>query len=1740
MANIFQKIAQKAKDVAGGVYHQFATNDGGQNYQSYLDEQERKRREQQQQAAQRAAQQMSQRTQSRPQPGGLTVEQPHVQPTISIGQPNKPQVPQLGLKVAAPAANPQIKVPQVNIPKPAAPLPDQQFLGITEGQGKNKTIFGKNAAWLLPKQFEKTYQVDANRNVATNKDKYVAQYDSLHPDYQKILVNTAREKAAKGDQASINTLKALQDSGRLKGGFDDFAEGANDKLYGGLTRGALRTTDFLLPGHNTFGLEHEADALDPTKQKTNQVTDAGKKGEKFGTVEKGIVDLATIAVGGGAADKSVEALEKADQARKILTMAKALGMSTEEANAVINGGAKVAEQLPKYKTLFNYAVKIAPGSLVGSGIDALQTKGRGDDVNIGKSAGIGLATDLATPVILKPVEKLIGKGLKKGFGLVSDKLTPKVGAQGLEDVNDVVDHSLTFSDFRNKFKLPEAADNEGIRLAEQNGASGAEKAAEQSKVPGANEAADAEQEAAKRASDALAAGDDTALKQATDDLEKIHAGYIETPIDNAPTVRPGDNVPAPSQKVAPTVDTTPPKIATSATEDAVAQTPEVQVPEQTVTQDAAAEAQKIADAAPTATDDVALPQSLSDRTKILEQRVLDEPTTENAAALQEARREAAARQGAVTNKSVTATPNQELVNQGLVKDEMSYKPIADLKLGSDTVGDVDPTAVAQYKEMIANGQPIDPVIVRTDENGVSYVQDGKHRLQAMQEMGVENAPISEQVVKGAPVPQERGFNASVRSNPDTLPEVKEAISNSDAAQYDPITNKDTLEAADRAIDADPEAAIERAKNQQEYGTDVQAQSMRLIDRLQAAGRISDAIEVVEATARRATEAGQATQILAAYNRLTPEGILGAAQREITNAQKLNPEKYAGLKISEEQATKLRTMAEDLQKLPEGSNERKLATRELLNEISKTVPTPGARKFVTLWKAGLLTGVKGAVAGNTVGNTAAAIIRKISDVPAAGLDKALALATGQRSKVFTLKGLFGGFGEGLKVGAKNFKEGVGREDEAIKLDFKKVNFGDGKLGRAAQKYTDSVFNFYSAADRPYYHAALANNLQDLARVEAKNAGLKGAEARAFIQKTIKEPSDDILTQAVQSAEEATFQGKNALGAALSGAKRGLASKGAVGEVAGEVLMPFTGVPSAIAKQVLDYSPVGAVTSTYKAIRQAANGNFDQKAQRILTEALGRGITGTGVIWIGSQLHNDGILTLGYPTDPKERALWESEGKTPYSIKIGGKWRSMNYTGSLMSLMAIGGQINDAQKNGSTGVDAIAAGVAGSGKAILGSTPLQGLQGGLDAITDPERYGTKFVQNTAGSVVPTLVKDVAVATDPLQRQVNNPVEAIESRIPGVRNSLPAKQDVFGNDLERANSSVGSVIDPFKSSTARDDDPLSKELRRLQDAGQGLSPPSIDKKTKFDGVEAELNPEQITALTKQTNNKVQAAWNALTATPEYQSLSDEDKKKALANASGDIAASERYRYAHDNQLGQFAPGFNGKATVLSGKQDALLTGGGFDTSNYTSPGSSTRINKDVSSTSKATLTKIEGMPSDKKKVYLDDPKNNYDYQLANFENDFKNGDLSEVDQYNKVQELGTLKIKSGYSKEANELYGLSKKKLADFISKKGGVSQKVLDEVNSMDAQLAAEGFISKTKFGGGAGGSGGGGGGSSEKKISVPKPVFGSFGLIDAPKSPSPTMNSVMSDLQKAFADIKVLQGVQVAPGSDSSKIQLSTI
>ena len=109
------------------------------------------------------------------------------------------------------------------------------------------------------------------------------------------------------------------------------------------------------------------------------------------------------------------------------------------------------------------------------------------------------------------------------------------------------------------------------------------------------------------------------------------------------------------------------------------------------------------------------------------------------------------------NTKVKSEVNPELFNEGLVSGKIFESKLGDLKLGPNT----DPTEapdmaqVAKYIDDISNGKPIEPVIVERGPNGELLVDDGKHRLEALKALGIEDVPVIEKGAKSAvPTPEQ--------------------------------------------------------------------------------------------------------------------------------------------------------------------------------------------------------------------------------------------------------------------------------------------------------------------------------------------------------------------------------------------------------------------------------------------------------------------------------------------------------------------------------------------------------------------------------------------------------------------------------------------------------------------------------------------------------------------------------------------------------------------------------------------------------------------------------------------------------------------------------------------------------------------------------------------------------------------------------------------------------------------------
>jgi len=705
--------------------------------------------------------------------------------------------------------------------------------------------------------------------------------------------------------------------------------------------------------------------------------------------------------------------------------------------------------------------------------------------------------------------------------------------------------------------------------------------------------------------------------------------------------------------------------------------------------------------------------------------------------------------------------------------------------------------------------------------------------------------------------KERKFITTVKESVKTAQEVKNIVE----GQYIPKANDALSQSARRQIKIDINAA--RTKALEGLDDESVAIANELIGHYSAVKDYDTAVYIANTAAENLTNHGRAVQAASLYDKLTPEGIQRYAASQLQKVK---------MKLKPEDTKRLYNMAKSVQGMAPGI-QKSMAQQKMMEEVQKLIPTPITQKIITLWKAGLLTGLK-TTGRNITGNTIQSIAETIKDAPATLVDAIASIFTGQRTKTFTTRGTISGAEEGVKRGIQYLTTGFDERRMAVKLDNRFVNWGNSPIGKAAKVYTDTVFRVLGSQDQPFYYAALKRSLYDQAGAQAINAGKSGN--KAFIENLVNNPTEQMIKTSVLNAETAVFQNKTALGSAINKAKDSIRKASPAGGAIADFLMPFTGVPSAIAGQVINYSPIGLAKTIVESI---GKGKFDQRA---FSEGVGRGIIGTAVIAYGVALSKRGLMTLDLPKSEKERNQWELEGKKPFSINVNGEWKTIGSIGPQATALLIGGYYNQG---------GISSAIFGGLKAQKEQTFLKGISTAMDAIDNPQGYGKGFVRSTAGSIIPTIIGDVAKAMDASQREINTPQEAIKAKLPGYRQELLPKRNVLGEVIPNEQGFLGTMIDIFNSSSVKSA-PVINELRRLLDAGYNTTPSKVDKIQTVSGEKVSLTSQLQDVLESQAGPQVKRMWEQAIFSPEYQGLTDQNKAKYLEKILDDTRAVEKLK--------------------------------------------------------------------------------------------------------------------------------------------------------------------------------------------------------------------------------------------------------
>lgn len=822
----------------------------------------------------------------------------------------------------------------------------------------------------------------------------------------------------------------------------------------------------------------------------------------------------------------------------------------------------------------------------------------------------------------------------------------------------------------------------------------------------------------------------------------------------------------------------------------------------------------------------------------------------------------------------------------------------------------------RYSKKAGEGAQADVEAFKVSRETPKGVDGAKSVGEILQDGGKNVPPAKKQTMEDI-VPGKQPERKFITRTKEMAPEIAEKLD----GKYTPKSNKELISNAEKLIKDDYEGAQKLART----GTDDQAVAVasRMIeDELAIAEKATDvatknkayalAADIANDAARNLTEAGRAVQAASLLGKMTPEGMARYAARQI---QKYNEEAGArtlknfmggAKKIPELTPDQLKDITDAMtaiNKMVDGTDKAR-ALQKLGETIQSYIPSTLYQKVINVWKAGLLTGLK-TTGVNVSSNLSHAVTEIAKDIPASAVDKIASLFTGKRTLALTGKGTGTGAAEGIAKGWDYLKTGFDERNIAGKLDYKKVNFGKGPVAKVLKGYTDTVFGVLGAEDQPFYYAAKMRSLGNQAVAIAKNEGLKGSAAKEFAQKLIENPTDDMLKYSTIDAETAVFQQDSWLARKAQNLQKGL-----------EIVLPFAKTPANVAQAMINYSPVGVVKTI---IENIGKGRFDQ---RLFAQGMGRGITGTGALAIGSALMANKLMNLSMPTSEKERKQWELEGRIPNSIKIGGKWRNIGVLGPLGMVLIVGGHLREGMDKTGSFMGGLAQSAAGFGSALTEQSFLSGVNRAIDAIKDPNRSFNGFASSLAGSIVPTLVADIARGTDQYERRTDGMIERIQSRVPGARQGLEPKVDTLGKPIETPNF-FEVLADPTRpgNASAEANDPVVKELRRLMDADYPVTPTQLGPTAGYES----LTPEMNTYLWKLSGQAAKAEIERVMKGKQYSRYDDEQKSQVLDRAVQDAKTEARARAVQKALAG--LPEAKKAEKLAEMKADGLLTRSVFD---------------------------------------------------------------------------------------------------------------------------------------------------------------------------------------------------------------------
>lgn len=373
-------------------------------------------------------------------------------------------------------------------------------------------------------------------------------------------------------------------------------------------------------------------------------------------------------------------------------------------------------------------------------------------------------------------------------------------------------------------------------------------------------------------------------------------------------------------------------------------------------------------------------------------------------------------------------------------------------------------------------------------------------------------------------------------------------------------------------------------------------------------------------------------------------------------------------------------------------------------------------------------------------------------------------------------------------------------------------------------------------------------------------------------------DKARAHAIQQALINTYHAESQTASAVSKFKADLRGSGNfASRVLGDIVegqLPFVKTPINVAKQSLQYSPLGFVSTAAEGVK-VARGTGDVN---LMLDHAAASVTGSVLFALGGILAKKGLLTAGISDDEKDKA--NLEGRQEYSLQLvddDGKLHSytIDWANAAAIPMFAGAEYAKLAASDGASLNSVVSASQQVLEPLLEMSFLQGLNNNLESLRyseDPYVYGMakQSLSSYATQGIPTLAGQVARSVDPVRRSTYSGTTGIESDIGytanKIRNKIPFLSetgqpyiDAFGDTQSNTGGSFAgrlayNMLSPgYYSETT--DDPVKQGVLDLANSSgdNSVIPEVAEKKVSWTSDKErhsyQLSPQEYTDFATQS---------------------------------------------------------------------------------------------------------------------------------------------------------------------------------------------------------------------------------------------------------------------------------------------------